>query len=359
MTNTLTPAEAFPPGEYLRDELEVRGWSEKEFAEILGRPVQAVSEIMNGRKQIVPETALAIAEALGTSAELWINLQAAFNLYEAKSGRPPITDVTRRARLRSCLPISELRQRGWLPDTDDLDRLETAVLDFLDIPDFESEPQFAVAARRSNAAESLMPQQRAWLARVRRLALDREVGDFDPIAAQALAADLVHRIHDPTDLGQLETWLGEVGVIVITLLPLKSSKLDGAVILLEDGHPVIGLTSRGDRMDGYVFTLLHELAHICLGHLESTGFRTDEDVMEGEVHDSVELAANRQAAEWIFPESTPLPAGKPTMASILQIASRHRIHASFVIGRIQRARKDWGMLRRSIPRVRPYIAVES
>jgi len=359
MTNTLTPAETFPPGEYLRDELEVRGWSEKEFAEILGRPVQAVSEIMNGRKQIVPETALAIAEALGTSAELWINLQAAFNLYEAKSGRPPITDVTRRARLRSCVPVSELRQRGWLPDTDDLNKLEAAVLDFLEIPDFDSEPQFAVAARRTNATESLTAQQRSWLARLRRLALDREVGDFDPVAVKSLAADLVHRIHDPTDLGQLEMWLGEVGVILITLLPLKSSKLDGAVMILEDGRPVIGLTSRGDRMDGYVFTLLHELAHVCLGHLDSNGLRTDEDVLEGEVQDSVESAANKQAAEWIFPEDTLLPAGRPTMAAILQVAGRHRIHASFVIGRMQRDRKDWGMLRRSIPRVRPYVAVES
>ena len=39
---------------------------------MIGRPVQAVSEILNGRKQIVPETALAFGEALGTSAELWV-----------------------------------------------------------------------------------------------------------------------------------------------------------------------------------------------------------------------------------------------------------------------------------------------
>ncbi len=36
MTTTLTPAEAFPPGEYLRDELEERGWTEKEFAAAAG-----------------------------------------------------------------------------------------------------------------------------------------------------------------------------------------------------------------------------------------------------------------------------------------------------------------------------------
>ena len=87
MTNTVTPAMAFPPGDYLRDELEERGWTEKEFAEILGRPAQTISEILNGRKQIVPDTALAIGEALNTSAEVWIGLQTAYNLQEAKAAR--------------------------------------------------------------------------------------------------------------------------------------------------------------------------------------------------------------------------------------------------------------------------------
>jgi len=97
MPTTLTPAEVFAPGEYLRDELEARGWTGEEFAEIIGRPVQVVSEILNGRKQIVPETALAIADALGTSAELWVNLQTAYNLHEAKAVRPASSDVARRS----------------------------------------------------------------------------------------------------------------------------------------------------------------------------------------------------------------------------------------------------------------------
>ncbi len=357
MTSTLAPAEAFPPGEYLRDELEERGWTEKEFAEILGRPVQAVSEILNGRKQIMPEMALALAEALGTSPELWINLQTTFNLQEAKSARPLVTDVTRRARLRSRVPVAELRKRGWLPDTGDLDLLETAVKDLLGISNLDAEPQFAIAARRSNAAISLTPQQTAWLARLRHVAQTRVVSVFDADAVQALARDLVHRIHDPTDLAQLGGWLSDVGVILVTLLPLKSSKLDGAVMMLDDGRPVIGLTSRGDRMDGYVFTLLHELAHLCLGHLDQLGLRADEDIFATNDFEGVEAEANKQAAEWILPEDTPLPTGKLSMAAILQIAGRHRIHASFVIGRIQRARDDWGLLRRYIPRVRPYIAV--
>ncbi len=71
------PAEVFPPGEFIRDELEARGWTQEEFADILGRPLQTVNQIINGKKEITAETARAIAEAFGTSAELWLNLQSA------------------------------------------------------------------------------------------------------------------------------------------------------------------------------------------------------------------------------------------------------------------------------------------
>jgi HTH-type transcriptional regulator/antitoxin HigA len=359
MTSTFTRAEAFPPGEYLRDELEARGWTAKEFAEILGRPAQAVSEILNGRKQIMPDTAIALGEALGTSAELWTNLQTRFNLYEAKSNRPTNSDVARRSQLRSRVPVSELRKRGWLPDTDDLDVLESAVTSFLGISDLGGEPQFAVAARRANADVTFSIQQVAWLAQLRKLAVDREVPTFDIDATKALAEDLVHRIHDPDDLSELSSWLADVGVVLVTLLPLKSSKLDGAVMQSERGGPVIGLTSRFDRMDSYVFTLLHELAHVCLGHLDDGGIRMDEDIVTSTGLEGTEQAANQQAADWILPADLRLPEGRPSPVEILQIAQRFRVHPSFVIGRIQRERQDWGLLRGSIPRVRLHVTVES
>ncbi len=85
MTLPHTPAEAFPPGEYLRDELEERGWTVTEFASIIGRPVQTVSEILNAKKSITPATALPLSEALGTSAELWLNLQTAYQLHQRRS----------------------------------------------------------------------------------------------------------------------------------------------------------------------------------------------------------------------------------------------------------------------------------
>jgi len=82
----LAPAEAFPPGEYRRDELEERGWTVTEFAEIIGRPVQIVSEILNAERSITADTAISLSGALGTSADLCLNLQTAYRLRRTAPG---------------------------------------------------------------------------------------------------------------------------------------------------------------------------------------------------------------------------------------------------------------------------------
>ena len=92
MTNqvdVLIPAYTPPPGEILALELAARGWSQRQFSAILGKPFQAVNEIMHAKKQITPETALRIAAALGTSPELWLNLEADYRLTLARQNVSP------------------------------------------------------------------------------------------------------------------------------------------------------------------------------------------------------------------------------------------------------------------------------
>jgi HTH-type transcriptional regulator/antitoxin HigA len=84
------PAEVFPPGEYLRDELEARGWTQRDLAKVIDRPLQAVNEIITGKKRITAKTAKAIAMALGTSPELWLNLQTYYDLHTTSDADPKI-----------------------------------------------------------------------------------------------------------------------------------------------------------------------------------------------------------------------------------------------------------------------------
>lgn len=78
LMNTPIAAELFPAGEILADELDARGWTQADFADVLGCPAQFVSEIISGKKEITRESAAQIGAALGTSAEFWLNLQDSY-----------------------------------------------------------------------------------------------------------------------------------------------------------------------------------------------------------------------------------------------------------------------------------------
>jgi HTH-type transcriptional regulator/antitoxin HigA len=83
-------AEVFPPGDHIREELEARRWTQGDLAAVLGRPLPAINEMINGKERITAETAKALALAFGTSAEVWLNLETAYRLSLAKDADPKI-----------------------------------------------------------------------------------------------------------------------------------------------------------------------------------------------------------------------------------------------------------------------------
>ena len=67
------------PGEFIRDELEARGWAQHDLASILGVEEQAINPIMSGKRGISPDMAQSLSKAFDISAEYFLNLQKAFN----------------------------------------------------------------------------------------------------------------------------------------------------------------------------------------------------------------------------------------------------------------------------------------
>lgn len=82
--------EVFPPGEFLKEELEVRNWSQTGLAEIIGRPTCLINEIIAGKRTITPETAIQLGEALGTGAELWMTLESQVQLFKVRTRNNPV-----------------------------------------------------------------------------------------------------------------------------------------------------------------------------------------------------------------------------------------------------------------------------
>jgi len=124
--NNLEPAEVVTPGDILKEELAARGWTQKVFAEIIGKPLQSVNEIIRGKKSITPETAKLLGAALGTSAELWLNLEANYRLKSTRITERE-RDVSRKARLYSKFPINELIKRGLIKQGKSVDELERSL----------------------------------------------------------------------------------------------------------------------------------------------------------------------------------------------------------------------------------------
>lgn len=78
----------FHPGEILREEfLEPSGITQAAFAEQLGWTRARLNELIRGKRGITAESALDLAEVLGTSPKLWMNLQATYDLDRAKKAR--------------------------------------------------------------------------------------------------------------------------------------------------------------------------------------------------------------------------------------------------------------------------------
>ena len=70
---------AFHPGYYIKEIIDEINVTQEEFAKILGATVKHLSDIIRGEVQISKDIAVSLSKLLGTSAEVWLNLQNAFN----------------------------------------------------------------------------------------------------------------------------------------------------------------------------------------------------------------------------------------------------------------------------------------
>jgi addiction module HigA family antidote len=82
------PMNPFHPGEILLEEfLLPMGVTQAAFAKKIGWTRARLNELIKGKRGITAEAALDLAEALRTSAKLWMNLQATYDLDKAYKSR--------------------------------------------------------------------------------------------------------------------------------------------------------------------------------------------------------------------------------------------------------------------------------
>ncbi len=84
---TIKVSLAIHPGEHIAEELDARGMTPADLARAMGVDRGRVSRLINTTTAVTGETAILLSEALGTSAEFWIRLQADYELARAREAR--------------------------------------------------------------------------------------------------------------------------------------------------------------------------------------------------------------------------------------------------------------------------------
>lgn len=76
---------AVHPGRILRRELEARELSANKLALALRVPSGRITQILNEKRAVTPETALRLARYFGNSPRFWLNLQTRYDLAVAEA----------------------------------------------------------------------------------------------------------------------------------------------------------------------------------------------------------------------------------------------------------------------------------
>ena len=69
---------ATPPGATIKEQLNDRGMSQKEFSARMDMPEKHISRLINGDVQLTPEVAVRLETVLGVPAKFWSNLETIY-----------------------------------------------------------------------------------------------------------------------------------------------------------------------------------------------------------------------------------------------------------------------------------------
>jgi HTH-type transcriptional regulator/antitoxin HigA len=353
------PAEAFPPGDIIREELDARGWTQADLADILGTSISHINEVLNARAGVTAETAKGLAEAFGTSAEVWLNLEARYRLYSAE----PRPGTGLRSAIYSKAPVRDLIKRHWIEGSTNPDVLAQTVCRFLGIDSLDEEPKpLGHAAKKSTSYDETSPAQVSWLCRVAELAPAAPVSRrYEPARWPELMDTLRALATNVPDVRYVPKALADFGIRFMIVEDLPGSKIDGVTVWLDES-PVIALSLRYGKLHNFWHVLFHELSHVKRRDGQSEPIiDVDTDIQQSTRLSDSERSANQFAVEALIPpnELDSFVRRIGPMYSLRRIqgfASRIGVHPAIVIGQLAyRGEVQWSRFGTHLPTIREYV----
>lgn len=335
------PDEVSPPGETLRDVLEERGVSQADLALRMGRPQKTISEIINGKAAITPDTALGFELVLGIPAAFWLTRESAYREFLARVLQ--VQQLNDGKEWAKQFPLHKMQELGWISKPRNSQELVRSLLEFFGVASptqwHELYAAYSVSFRKSAAFESNEFALGAWLRAGIVSARQAEANPYD----RHRFVDALHAARAMTRMPvtefqpALRSSMAAAGVVVVFVPEVPKSRASGATRWLTPTKALIQLSLRYKSDDQLWFTFFHEAAHVLL-HSKKSIF------IEGGDHQGLEESeANEWAADFLIPPSEWLglsrwPSGLYTKAAVRSFAENIGISPGIVVGRLQHAK---------------------
>ncbi len=338
---TFNPDYAAPPGDLLQEYLEHLGISSRELARRCGRSGKLIAEIVSGKAALEPVTALQLERVLDVPASVWSNMEAAYQLHQARTAESE--DFAARHAWARAFPLGDLAERGHLTrKTDKADQVKE-VLKFFGVGSVKAcedriDELLQVDYRTSPSFDNDQWSLAAWLRIGERRAADIDCAEYDRDAF--LAALKVIRTLTcgsiPDALPLVQAKCAAAGVAFVMEPPLPKVRVSGVSRWLTPRKGLIQQSFRYRSNDHFWFTFFHECAHLLL-HSRKFIF-IDMPKGAGSAGPKEEAEANTWAADFLIP-STAMRAFcmkfTGTEAEVRSFAKSLGIAPGIVVGQLQ------------------------
>ncbi len=330
---------AIPPGEYLEEILEDLEISQAELSRRMGRPAQAINEIIKGEKAITPETALQLEQVIGVPAHVWSGLEAEYRLILAKQIENE--KAKKEQHLVSLYPYLEMRKLDLVENTRDIIKKVSELKRFFGVSSLlnvknvkEYSPAFRQTANDNISNEAIA----AWLRTGHLKAVKQNVNDFDKKILQSIIPQIKALTKEPEPnkfLNSLQSLLSLSGVALVVVPHYPKTFVTGATFWYTKNKPVIMMSLRGSWGDIFWFSLMHEIAHILLHDKRITFLECSKGDME---YQKQEDEADKFAKETLIPNhhyQAFINQLDFSHTAIKDFANLIGIHAGIITGRLQ------------------------
>jgi HTH-type transcriptional regulator/antitoxin HigA len=348
------------PGFYIKEELDERGWSQRDLAFILGVPEQAVNMIISGKRGISPDMARSLGDAFDVHPDLFANLQKDHDMAQARQPKPGVSLL---GKMHVNYPVREMVNRGWLVNAE-AEMINQQLARFFEVQNTAQIPYMAHAAKkRSPYEEREIPQaQLAWLFRVKQIAKSISVPKYSEDRLREAVETMRGLTVAPEQTRNVPRLLSECGVRFIIVEKLPNSKIDGVCFWLNEHSPVIGMSIQRDTIDNFWFVLRHELEHVLRKHgrkvemIDGDLQKSNDDALETEEEKVANVAARDFCVVTAKFESFMIRK-KPFYYERDVIAYSRIInrHPGIVVGQMQRYLDNYSYLTRYLSKVRQFV----